>query len=288
MKNRIQALYLLIFFLVSQVTIAQGPWAKGKGHGYGQFLFNIIPTYSELFDKDFEDGKRPTQRELSDITIATYAELGVSDKVTLGVNIPFVIVSSGDVVDSEVAPLFPEDNLGSFGNISLQGKYTFIDKKWKVAFISDFELPTSSRNEDSGLSTGVDAFTFQPKLSFGSSDNKFYYFGYFGYGLRSNNYHDFLNFGVEGGYKASEKLTLILHLNRWHNVNNGNPNVDSIANLETGFYTSNQEYTSFLIKVFADDLIKKVGGFFSLGGGGFSAKSVAVSPALSFGLFYKW
>jgi len=287
MENRIKYL-AIILILCSGSIMAQGPWAKGKGNGYGQLMFNTIPTYSELFDKSFDEGKRTTERELSDVTIATYIEAGVSDKLTIGGSIPLIFVGAGAATDANVTPVYPEDNLGSLGNISLFGKYTLIDKKWKLAFISDFALPTSTRNEESGLSTGVDAFTFQPMLSLGSSKNKFYYYGYFGYGMRSNEYHDFLNFGAEAGYKATKKITLILHLNSRYNLDNGNPAVDSPANIETGFYTSNQEYNAFLFKVFAEKLYKNFGAFFSLGGGGFGANSVAASPALSLGAFYKW
>jgi len=288
MKSTITKISLLLLLIASQFIIAQGPWAKGKGHGYGQLLFNVIPTYDQLFDTSADGNMRQTERKLSDFTIAPYIEFGVSDKLTFGGSIPFNMVSSGEASDENVIPIYPEDNLASFGNINVFGKYTFIDKKWKVAFISDFSLPTSTRNEESGLSTGVDAFTFQPKLSLGSSEGKFYYYGYFGYGLRSNDYHDFLHFGVEAGYKATEKVTIMLHLNRLHNLGNGNSNVDTPANLATGFYTSTQEYGAFLLKVFAEKLYKDLGGFLSLGGGGFGGNSVAVSPAISLGVFYKW
>ncbi len=288
MKVSKALLLVVIMFSMTHKTAAQGPWAKGKGHGYGQFLFNFIPTYSDLFDKDNPEGTRQSERELSDVTLESYLEFGLSDKFTIGGTIPFVFVGAGAPSEETITPVFPEDKLASLGNISLWGKYSLIDKKWKLAFIADFSLPTSSRNTASGLATGVDAFTFQPKLSLGSSTAKFYYYAFFGYGLRSNEYHDFLSLGVEGGYKASEKITLILHLNRWHNLNNGNPAVDSLANIETGFYTSFQEYTSFLIKVFAEKVYKNFGAFGSLGGGGFTAKSVAASPALGFGIFYKW
>lgn len=278
----------LFLILVTSFSYAQGPWASGKGHGYSQLLFNVIPTYNEVFDKSNPEGIRQAQRELSDITIAPYVEFGVSERLTLGGSIPFIIVSTGEATDSNITPLYPEDNLASLGNISMFGKYTIIDKKWKLAVIADLGLRTSSRNEVSGLSTGVDAFTLQPKLSLGSSSGKFYYYGVFGYGSRNNGYHDFLSFGVEGGYKVTEKITLILGLNSLSSLDNGSDSVNSPANIETGFYTSDQEYNAFTIKVFAEKLYKNLGGFFSLGGGGVEANSVAASPAISLGMFYKW
>ena len=280
--------YLVIMFFIVGAMYGQGPWAKGKGEGYAQLLFNIVPTYDELFDEDSPEGTIETERELSDITIQSYIEYGLSDKLTVGGTIPFVFVSAGDQVNENVTPRFAEDNLGSLGNISFWGKYTLIDKKVKLAVISEFSLPTSTLNEASGLATGVDAFSFQPKLSIGSSNSKFYYFGFFGYGLRNNDFNDFLNFGVEGGFNSSENLSFILNISRLHNLGNGSSLVDSPAQISTGFYTSFQEYTSFSLKVFADKIYKDFGAFASLGGGGIRARSVAVSPALGIGVFYKW
>ena len=76
-------------------------------------------------------------------------------------------------------------------------------------------------------------------------------------------------------------------MNRLQNINNGNPLVDSPANLETGLYTSFQAYTAFLFKFFVEDLYKDYGAFVSFGGA-VRANSVAASPSISFGIFKKW
>jgi len=226
-------------------------------------------------------------RKISEIILSSYAELGITDNLTLGVSIPFNISSTGAATSTTETPTFPAGNLSSLGNISLFGKYTIGNGGLKLAFIPQVDLPTSTRNDVTGLSSGVDAFTFRPAISIGKSGTQAFYYGYFGYGLRTNEHNDFLTFGVEGGLKLSEKFTFIVNVNRLQNIDNGNPLVDSPANIETGLYTSFQQYTAFLIKFFVDDVFNDFGAFFSLGGGS-NANSVASSPALSFGVFRKW
>lgn len=280
MKNAIAVILLFTFLQVS----GQGPWAPGKGHGYSQLLFNVIPTYSQVYDGG--STTREAERELFDFTVAAYGEFGINSAFSVGLNVPFVLVNTGGVTDPTTMPSLPSDNLATLGNISLFGKYTVIDQSMKVAFIGQVDVPTGSQKPESGLSTGVNAATFLPKLSLGGGLNQWFAYGFFGYGYRNNDHHDFLNFGVEGGVKMSEKFTLILNINRWHNLDNGDPGVDAPNIIETGFYTSFQEYNAFLLKLFAEDLFGGFGGFASIGGG--NGTSVAASPALSLGLFYKW
>jgi len=282
---KIMRLYLLIFFccLIAHTLLAQDPWPKGKGKGYAQLAFNNIPTYSSVFDGA---NTRITERELSERILTAYAEIGITNRLSLGTNIPLSFLSSGASSDTIIVPTFPEGNLSSLGNISLFGKYTVLDSKLKIAIISQVDLPTSTQDDLTGLATGVNATSIQPKLSFGGSKNNFFAYGYFGYGFRNNNYHDFLNFGIEGGLKVGDNVSVILNIFRLHNLNNGDSAVDSPASIETGFYTSFQEYNAFLFKIFAENLAGGLGGFVSLGGG--SGTSVAASPALTIGGFYKW
>ena len=285
MKLKDKLIIVLLLMMGYYSLMAQGPWAQGKGNGYGQAVFNIIPTYSSIFDGN--GGTRESEREISEIILTTYGEIGLTNSLTVGGTIPFSITSTGAPSSLTESPSLPAGDLSSLGNISVFGKYTFGNGPLKVAFAPRFELPTSRRNDITGLSTGVNAFTFQPTASIGKSTSKGFYYGYFGYGLRSNEHNDFLTFGIEGGLNLSENVTFIVNVNRLQNIDNGNPLVDSPANIETGLYTSFQEYTAFLIKFFIDDVVSDFGVFFSLGGGS-AANSIAASPALSVGVFRKW
>lgn len=275
--------FSLALILLSHSIKAQGPWAQGIGHGYSQILFNIVPTYNEIYSGG--GSTRTAERELTDITLALYSEVGITRKITLGANIPWVIVSSGEASEGTV-PSLPEGSLSNSGNISVFGKYTLLDQVIKVALISQVDLPTAKQDPITGLSTGLDATTWQPKISVGGGISDWFAYGFFGYGYRTNDHHDFLNFGVEAGLSTQNKITIIVNVNRWHNLDNGDDTVDSTANVETGLYTSFQEYNAVLLKLFAEDLFQGFGAFGSVGGG--SGTSVAASPALSLGVFYKW
>ncbi len=278
--------FLLFCLLLVPITIyAQSPWASGKGKGYGQVLYTSIPTYSTLFAGN--GNTINTERELSDRTVSAYLDFGINDKVTFSLNIPYVFVKSGSLTEETLNPLTQEGSLNGLGNISLAAKYSFYKKRnFAAGVIFQGDLPTRSFDNQTGLSTGVDAFTFIPKLTAGLSNDDWFVYGYFGYGIRTSNYHHILNYGIEGGLKAAENVSLILNINAINRLDNGDPLVDSETNLATGFYTSIQEYNAFLIKLLVERISGNLGALVSLGGG--SGNSVAASPAISIGLFYKW
>jgi hypothetical protein len=277
--------FVLVFVALAITSTAQSPWAQGKGKGYSQILFNTIPTYAGVFNGS--EGVRQTERFISETILASFTEIGVTDNLTFAATVPLIFVSTGDASSPDILPSLPEDRLSSLGNISFSTKYSFGGEAWKFALNPRVDLPTSTRNDVSGLSTGVDAWTIQPAASAGKSGADWFYYGFFGYGLRSNNHNDFLNYGIEAGKKLNDKITFIINVSRLENIDNGDPSVDSPANIETGLFTSFQEYTGYILKFFADDIYKDFGVFGSIGGG-FNANSVASSPALSLGIFRKW
>ena len=264
---------------------AQSPWAQGKGKGYGQILFNTIPTYAGVFGGS--EGLRQTERFISETILAPFAEVGVTDHLTFSATVPLILVSTGDPSSVDLVPSLPADRLSSLGNISFSTKYSVGKGAWKFALNPRVDIPTSTRNDVSGLSTGVDAWTIQPAASAGKSGEDWFYYGFFGYGFRSDEHNDFLNYGVEAGKALNDKVTFILNVSRLESINNGNRSVDSPANIETGLFTSFQEDTGYIIKFFVKEIYKDFGAFISLGGG-FNADSVAASPALSLGIFRKW
>ena len=174
---------VIIVFLNFQTSFAQGPWVQPKGSGYSHIVFNTIPTYSTVYNGS---STRQTERQMSEMVIAGYLEFGLLDRITVGGHLPLVSVGSGDPSTENTTPVYPAGNLTSLGNVSIFGKYALIDKNLKVSFITQLDFPTSTRDDITGLSTGVGAFSFQPKISIGGGTSKWHYFGYFGYGLRNN------------------------------------------------------------------------------------------------------
>ena len=280
---RIACAIILSAFAIT--ATAQSPWAQRKGKGYSQILFNTIPTYAGIFSGD--DGIRQSERFISETIIASFTEIGVTDNLTFSATVPLIFASTGDPSSVDITPSLPADRLSSLGNISLSTKYTFGSGSWKFALNPRVDFPTSSRDDVSGLSTGVGALTIQPAASAGRSGDDWFYYGFFGYGFRSDDHNDFLNYGIEAGKALNDKVTFIINVSRLESINNGDRSVDSAANIETGLFTSFQEFTGYVIKFFVDDIYKDFGVFGSIGGG-FNADSIAASPALSLGIFRKW
>lgn len=270
---------------------AQGPWTQGKGNGYGQIIYNTIPTYSSVYGGD-GFGTRSLQREQSESMVAAYVEYGVTNTLTVGANVRFTWVQTGAARPAVIEPSYPAGRLSAFGNVGLFGKVPILDRAIKVAAIAQIDLPTGQRDILTGLSTGANAFTFQPKVSVGGSTRKVFGFGYAGYGYRTNSYHDQLFLGLEGGVRiARDKLLLVLNIHRLHNLDNGNDAVDHPANVETGLYTSFQEFSAFQLKLLAEDVYKGFGLMASMGGslpGSLATTSVPASPALTVGVTRKW
>lgn len=108
---------------------------------------------------------REVDRELFDFTVAAYGEFGITSKLTLRATIPFILVSTGGRTDPlNSTPNLTSSNLAALGNVSVFGKYTLIDQSVNVALIGQLDLPTSDRDPESGLSTGVMQLPFSPNF----------------------------------------------------------------------------------------------------------------------------
>jgi len=215
----------LIAFSLS-LTAQDSPWSPGKNHGYAQIVFNTLPPYTTIFNG--AEAARESERIISELTISSFAEIGITKNFTLGASVPLIRTATGEPGFNTTNPSLPADNLTSLGNVSLSAKYTFGNTPLKIAFTPKVDFPTSNRSDVSGLSTGVDAFTFRPGASIGNSGNDWFYYGFFGYGIRSNEHNDFLSYGIEGGKKLDDRLSVIININRLQNINNGNPLVPRI------------------------------------------------------------
>ena len=260
-----------------------GPWSAGAGGGYAQLVFTTIPTYDQIYAGGGDT--RDAERELSDNTLALYTEFGVTEKLTVLGNLPLVMVSSGDEAQGQVATI-PDGSLNRLGNVSLAAKYTLLQKGLVVAAIAQVDLPSATQEEATGLSTGVDATTIQPKLSVGSSGDNWFAYGLLGYGFRNNDFHDVFTIGIEGGFKATDNIYLIVNFTSYNSTDNGDASVDDPNNIATGLYTSFQEWNAVNVKIFAEKIVDNFGALASIGGG--TGDSVAASPAISLGIFYKW
>ncbi len=275
---------LFISLLTFSSVFSQSPWTQKKGEAYTQFGFSTIPNYTSLFgDPNFD-----TERSITDNTFQLYGEYGVSDKTTLILNVPFKNISTGEL--SGPGPidivLTSEETVSSLGNITAGVRHNFYNKKWLISGQLDVELNTGSYNDQSGIRTGYDAFTFRPLISAGRGFDKFYVQAFTGLDLRTNDYSSNFRIGGEAGAKVLNRIWLVGFLDVVQSFENGDF-VAPIENTLTGLYVNDQEFFGYGLKAIVEATPKfgVIAGF----GGALSSNNnnVPREAAYNFGLYYK-
>lgn len=272
---------LLFSLFLVQKTTAQSPWTKKKGEAYVQLTFSTIPNYSDIFS----DNTYITSREITDNTIQLYGEYGISDDLTLLVNIPLKSIRTGGAIENSTLPLsIDKTSKTSFGNIQIGVKHKICEGKFIFSGQLSIEANTSSFDASSGISTGYDAWTFTPTISLGKGYSNYYFQAFTGVDFRTNSYSSNFKLGGEFGLTSIKKTTLIAYLDIVKSFKDGNVILPT-SSIETALYINNQEYSAFGLK----GLYEFTNNYgISLGvGGAVSATNVAKQLALSVGFFYK-
>ena len=273
--RKITTIPLLFFTLF---IVAQSPWTKDKGDLFINLSYTTISNYNELFgDPDYN-----TERNISDRTYQIYGEYGFTNKTSLVFNVPLKSIKTGDTPKIlAVNAITNSGNETTFGNITLGLKHQFYNNGWVISGQLISEINTSSYDENTGIRTGYDAFTFTPQLLAGKSFGKTFFQSQIGFDIRTNNYSNNFKIGGEFGGKVSKNIWLIGYVDVVKSFEDGNVNLPA-NNLLTGLYVNNQEYGAYGLKgilQFCD--IGITAGF----GGAFFGNNVPKKAAFSFGIF---
>lgn len=286
-------IYSVLFgLLVGSYAQAQSAWTKKKGESYIQAQFNTIPEYGEIFTD--EDNPLYSYRLQSQSSFNIYGEYGVTDKTTVTAHIPLVFNKSGELnpdidftVLSAVADLGQigsEENLTALGNIEFGIRHQLYNKDFVISAELNTQFNTSSYQAESGLRSGYDAFSFRPTINIGKGYEKSFLQGFVGATLRTNDYHQSFNIGAEFGYKLHSKFWAIGFINGVLKMKDAEAQISAIDRT-TFNYTYNQEYLAYGLKLIYD--YKENIGFNFGFGGAFTAKNVAKSPSIAFGVYSK-
>lgn len=281
---------LLVFLILFLDSKSQSPWLAAEKGYFIQLSYTTIPEYNSLFNGNNELFQ--TSRYIQDKTIQLYGEYGINDKFALVASIPLKLLSSGDLnPNSEFTPdVIPSaSSVNLLGNVQLSLKYKLMDKKWVAAAQVRIELPASvSKGVESGLIPGYDAFSFTPILSIGRGWNKFYTYYWLSTIFRTNNYSDYLNTGIEGGWKPFKGFWLIAYSELLHSFKNGSKSLPP-PEKQFGLYSNNLEYFAFGLKLLYEIDLKsnKKLGFIAHVSGSFSGYLVAHAPLFSLGVYLK-
>ncbi len=193
---RTALLFCLPFFLIPQLAQA-GAWNQEKGSGFTQLQFNILNyQYGAISNERTDLGLL-----VRDITLNYYVEYGLTNSITLIGSLPFKSVGIQDyaLVIPDPGTSSPE-NLAGFSNIDLAAKIKIYDGGPVISAQMGVAAPATAINDEYGLRTGIDAWTFTPKILAGVGLKRGYLTAETGIQFRTNNYgHNFL-FNFEGGY----------------------------------------------------------------------------------------
>jgi len=202
-------------------------------------------------------------------------------------NLPYKLIRNEGLVNPCLIAPCPEytNKKNALGNIEIGIKHNFHKKEWILSGQVSIETNTGSFDNNSGLRTGYDAFTFSTLFLAGRSFNKSYLQTYIGTKLRTNNYSSNFKIGGEYGGKISKTFWLIGFLDIEKSFKNGDIAL-SASNLATGLYVNNQEYGVVgvkTIKEFTDSF-----GITASLPAAFFGNNVAKQVALSFGIYKKF
>ena len=272
-----------LFLLCSISIFSQSAWVKTKGKLYTQLSYNTIPNYSTIFNQ--KGTELSTSRLINDQTIQLYAEYGLSAKTTLITAIPFKRLTTSSTVAETTFPLtIKEGEMNTLGNVSFAVRHKIPHKKYAIATQLQVNFPTAAYNANTGLRSGIDAYSLMPSVSLGKGKNNLFFQSSFGLIFRTNKYSNGLFFNLEGGKKFYKQLWVIPFINIVDSFADGNIQ-EPINNFETFLNLDKAQYGGFGIKLIEE--IKPNFGVTAAVGGAFFAHLEAKQLSLNVGLYYK-
>lgn len=261
---------------------SQSPWVAEKGKGFAQIGYTTIGPYNDLFQKN--GGSYSLTREVTDITIQAYGELGLGSQTSIIASIPIKSLKTGEIKSSVPTPN-SKGTITTLGNTQLAVRHNFVNNRIVFSGQLMAELPTAGYDEVTGLRGGLNALSVIPSISIGKGLNKIYGYLSTGAAIRTNDYSSDLRISAEAGYQFINRGYLIFVLDVVENFENGNA-IESPNQLQTGLYLNNQSYFAYGIKTIIgiNDNLGVSGAFY----GAASGHLVAKSPSINFGVYCKW
>jgi len=278
-------LFTLLLSCVSTGIFAGGPWLLPKKSGFFQ-LQTTLPAggYTTLFQSD--GSTVALNRSVVDVNFQAYLEYGITNRLDVIGVLPYKFISTGDTLSSGAnSELLDKGSLNGFSNPRLGFKYGVFDKGINLAISIQSTFNTISEELDKGLITGYDANSIGLYTHLGKSfSEKLYSFIDAGFNLSSNNFSDFIEVHYELGYQLRTNFWGVITLDVRETLENGSAQSTNLN--QTGFYTNDQEYFAFGVKLAYE--LKSQLGFTAATFGAFSGHNVAQIGTFSFGVYKKW
>ncbi|UZR97206.1 hypothetical protein [Chondrinema litorale] len=281
-KLRLILFLLILSGIYSSDCFAQA-WVQKKGGSYSQIAYSSIVGESK-----YNNSGDPLDlvRKVSDRTLQLYHEHGITDKLTVVGTIPIKFVQTGDEIVSSgfTGNTLPAGNLISLGNASFAFIYGLKQNAtWVYSVQLRTDLNTASREDKTGLQTGVDAWGLAPSFHIGYGASGFWSAFDIGTNFRTNDYSTQFYSNIQLGTKVKKLVDVIGQFQVLQSFEDGNH--DDGNAIETGLYTNNLEYAAYSLKVGYG--IKEHITLWGAIGGGVSGNDVLRAPAFTLAVSYK-
>ena len=277
--------FLILLLTLPFLSSAGGPWLSKKKSGFLQ-LQSTFPggSYSKLF---LENGESLSlNKDILDYTFQLYLEYGITDKLNLVTTLPYKYISVKNA-DNNLSGnnLLPNGNLNGLSNYKFALKYRLSNKKLKAALSLQSSFNTITQDFEKGLITGYASNSVGLYSHFGKSfSKKLYAFLEGGFNISGNNFSNFYEIHYELGYQLKPSFWTVLTFDIRESLRNGSFKKDNLR--QTGFYTNDQEYFAYGLKM-SYELKSKI-GFTAATFGAFSGNYVAKISTFSLGVYKKW
>lgn len=267
----------ILFLFFSDFISAQSPWVPKKASGYVHISLGIIPTYNQVFQGN-QTQVKTINSSITEWSTQVYGEVGVAKNWSLQLSIPYQYITSSENNNS--------NSISGIGNIGWSIKQNILNKGIVAAWQLQVNLPAFSTNQQIGLRTGYEAFSFIPTFNIGQGFDQAYYYFYTGIGMYTNQLSNDYRFGGEVGKLLFKKLWTVLSIGvreRWNtkNIDENDPY------LSTYSYVNNQSYTNFALK-----FIYQKNDNWGINGStnilSIRANNLPFQRPFSLGIYYKW
>lgn len=249
---------LLPFLLLLLSCDLSAQWAQGKGNAYTAFSFTYLRYHEVIDGANFRNGfeHHSIERYVSDHTLTTYIEYGLSDRFTAVLDLPFKIQRTGDELleapdDRYTADTVASGRLNAFGNLRSGFTYALSSGTYHWALELMAGMRTASYRAPSGLRSGYDAWFATPRLSVGRGWEDLYFSASLGYRYKTNGYADDLVSRNEVGYKwqrgEHQRTWFIFTMGALIPVTKGG--YDDGNSVHTGLYRDREGYVDPGLKI---------------------------------------
>lgn len=214
---------------------------------------------------------------ISDQTIMLYGAYGLTDRLTLNLQVPYKMTSK---FGENTTPVLSE--LNGLGNIEASVIYQYLKANPYLTASLHVEFNTSDYDFIKGLATGYNSWAIRPGLGYKSSYDKVWTSMYAGVEFRSNAFSNMFVANVESGYNATDFLFMAVNLFARSSFHNGTYCDCSLQ--ENAMYPNDQTYFGAGLKT---GFIYKHFGLHAAINIGFNAKNTPAAAAFTLGLSYK-